>query len=133
MAGSFGGNMALPDDYSNRLAYYIIAHSVANTKYEKNPGLFYSKPFDEKKPEMKEALKLRGNELKRLIDAGYEWLGKPRSAPTISAVEAQLDGQPKSGVAGMFSRLRRSLKNPFRGKGGGKQKGGKTRKVRFDS
>ena len=126
----FDGNMALPDDYSNRLAYYIIAHSVANTdKYKDNPGLFYSKPFDEKKPEMKEALKLRGNELKRLIDAGYAWLGKPRSAPTISAVEAQLDGQPKSGVAGMFSRLRRSLKNPFRGK----QKGGKTRKVRFSS
>lgn len=91
MVRSFGGNMIPPVKYP--LAYYIIAHYVANRPPYTNPVDFYNlpiKPTNEKLPIMLAALKANSAELKLLIAEGYDWLKD--KAPSISELIPWLGG-----------------------------------------
>lgn len=115
MALSFGGNMIPSFQYP--LAYYIIAHYVANRPPYTNPVDFYNlpiKPTNEKLPIMLAALKANSAELKLLIDKGYAWLKD--KAPTISELIRWLGGgfgnvakhkagKAVSAVTGFFRRM----------------------------
>jgi hypothetical protein len=126
MASSFGGNMIPPVKYP--LAYYIIAHYVANRPPYTNPVDFYNlpiKPNNEKLPIMLAALKANSAELKQRIMDGYVWLKKDK-APSISELILWLGGGAVN-VAGHKARKAVSTVADFfrrrftRSQGGGKR------------
>lgn len=93
MARSFGGNMIPPLKYP--LAYYIIAHYIANRPPYTNPVDFYNlsiKPNNEKRPIMLAALTSSKSkaELTQRIADGYAWLNETK--PTITTLIEWLGG-----------------------------------------
>lgn len=128
MAASFGGNMKPPAKYP--LAYYIVAHYVADTKYSANPADFYVKPFDDKKSEIIEALKKNYNdsksELRNRINAGYAWLKEKPETEEYDKLIKSVGGESA------LTNILRGASASKRTKRGG-QRGGQrvTRRVRF--
>ena len=124
MARSFGGNMIPPAQYP--LAYYIIAHYVANRPPYKNSAEFYNKPIkpnNEKLPEMVAALRSNSAELKQRIVDGYAWLKEP--VPNTTELIKWLGG----GIRSVFEYKARKAAGKFasmfttrkQGQGGGKR------------
>jgi len=75
MRDSFNGKMYRAGLFN--LAYYIVAHYVANTpKYKNNPSIFYKLDYDVKTPLMIDALKNKKCDLDNLLTTGYKWLNK---------------------------------------------------------
>ena len=76
MKGAFGGKMAPP--LNHKLAYYIVAHYVANKDYAANPSVFYKVDRDSKYPILKRAVEKRQDKpiLDDLLTKGYSWLNR---------------------------------------------------------
>jgi hypothetical protein len=123
----FGGNMSPPPKY--QLAYYIVAHYVANKKYPMPEDMisFYSMPFDEKKKIMLSTIKQGTNEaeVEKLVKQGYSWIGQ--TYPGMGNIR-QLLGDSIATLA-----ARRIVKGIVKGLTRRKLVGGAraTRKVRF--
>lgn len=131
MAASFGGNMKPPAKYP--LAFYIIAHYIANRPPYTNPADFYVKPFDDKKSEIIEALKKNYNDskskLRNIINAGYAWLKEKPETDVYDKIFEAVGGQF---VLTNIIRGESARSSSRRTKRGG-QRGGQrvTRRVRF--
>jgi len=141
MNNPIGYSMKPPEKY--RLAFYIIAHYIANRPpYVANPAKFYKTFMERKKPEMLKALIdnfVSPNSVLRIaINEGYEWLKEPK--PTFEQLITDYGGEVTAGmrakaraasVAAGFTAGVSKIKGLFtrrRGQDGGKRV---TRKVRF--
>ena len=89
MSRAFGGSMSPLKNHN--LAFYIIAHYVANHDpvYKGNPSTFYRLDYSKKFIKMKTAV----GAAKSLIDKGYAWLKEKR--PTDSELKTMFNNRPE--------------------------------------
>jgi len=89
MSRAFGGSMSPLKNHN--LAFYIIAHYVANhdSAYKENPSTFYRLDYSVKFIKMKGAISVA----KPLIDKGYAWLKENR--PTDSELKTMFNNRPE--------------------------------------
>ena len=101
MSNPIGYLMKPPVKY--RLAFYIIAHYIANRPpYVANPAKFYKTFMERKKPEMLKALIdnfVSPNSVLRIaINEGYEWLQEPK--PTFEQLITDYGGEVTAAMRG---------------------------------
>jgi len=89
MSRAFGGSMSPLKKHN--LAFYIIAHYVANNDpaYKENPSSFYRLDYSVKFIKMKDAI----SAAKPLIDKGYAWLKENR--PTDRELKTMFNNRPE--------------------------------------
>ena len=106
---AFDGNMA-PSKSRYNLAYYIIAHYVANKDYTSNPSVFYKLPDSQKLPTMIATLKKDKCRPDDLLTAGYRWLNKGGVKEARSSIKELIAGNFGISVSKGGKRVTRRLR-----------------------